>query len=107
MKRFTTDNFSTAFQLVIVALLFIYAAFPGKSVVVENATVNNLLIDKIKVTHLKVKQYSFKNRLYSNNAVQDAVGNKIFTWIMPGTKSVMNTDTELTGAGSVSTQINK
>lgn len=107
MKRFTTDNFSTAFQLIIIALLFIYAAFPGKSVVVENATVNSLPIDKTKVTHLKVKQHSFKNRLYNNNAAQDAEGNKIFTWIMPGTKIVMNTDTELTGAGSVSAQINK
>lgn len=106
MKRFTKDNFSTAFQLIVIALLFIYAAFPGKSVGVENAEVNSLLVDKIKVTHLEVKQHSFKNRLYGNNVPQDAEGNKIFIWL-PGTKSIMNAYPEIISAGSINNQKDK
>lgn len=102
MKRFTIDKFSTVFQLIIIALLFIYAAFPGKSKGIEETADNSLLVDKNIETQNEVKS-NFKNWLYNDKLAMRPENNNGLAWIMPDMKNIMNPRTEISGNQSGNT----
>lgn len=99
MKRFTIDKFSTVFQLIVIALLFIYAAFPGKSIGFDKPADNSQLIDKTIETQKEVKP-NFKNWLYNDKLAKRPDNSKGLAWIMPDMKNIMNPRTEISATQS-------
>ena len=100
MKRFTIDKFSTVFQLIIIALLFIYAAFPGNSKGFEEAADNSQLVDKTIGTQKEVKP-NFKNWLYNDKLPKRQENSNGLAWIMPDMKNIMNPRIEISATQSV------
>jgi hypothetical protein len=94
MKRLTIDKFSTLFQLVIIALLFIYAAFPGKSIGLKKPSDNNPFVDKTIETQKEVKTKS-KNWLSNDKLPKRPENSNGLAWIMPDMKNIMNPHTEI------------
>ncbi len=94
MNRFTRDNFSTAFQLTIIALLFIYPAFPGKSIVIKKPVVTSFPVDKSIRTHKEVMPDA-KDWLYNDKLSARPENSSGLGWIMPDMKNILNTRTKI------------